>query len=80
MPRTASAQATIGTPVSKENLQKGDLVFFDTVGKIGDNISHVGIYLGNGKVIHASTSRRRIVIDNLSDQYYTTRYMKAVRL
>ena len=80
LPRTASAQATVGTPVSKGNLQKGDLVFFDTAGRIGDNIGHVGIYLGNGKIIHASTSRGCIVTDNLSDRYYATRFMKAVRL
>ncbi len=80
LPRTASTQATVGTPISKEGLQKGDLVFFDTTGKIGDNISHVGIYLGNGRIIHASSSRGCIVTDNLSSQYYATRFMKAVRL
>lgn len=80
LPRTASAQATIGTSVGRENLQKGDLVFFDTEGRIGDNIGHVGIYLGNGQIIHASTSRGRIVTDKLSDRYYATRFMKAVRL
>lgn len=80
LPRTASTQATVGTSIGKENLQKGDLVFFDTVGRIGDNISHVGIYLGDGQIVHASTSRGRIVTDNLSDRYYITRFMKAVRL
>ena len=80
MPRTASTQATVGIPVNKNDLQKGDLVFFDTVGKIGDNISHVGIYIGNGKIVHASTSRKGIVTDNLSDRYYSTRFMKAIRL
>ncbi|HZJ77058.1 MAG TPA: SH3 domain-containing protein [Oscillospiraceae bacterium] len=80
LPRTASTQATIGTSVSRGNLEKGDLVFFDTVGRIGDNIGHVGIYIGNGKIVHASTSRGRIVTDNLSDRYYSTRFMKAVRL
>lgn len=79
-PRTASAQATIGTPISRGNLEKGDLVFFDTSGRIGDNIGHVGIYIGNGRIVHASTSRHCIVTDNLSDQYYSTRFMKAVRL
>lgn len=80
LPRTASAQATVGTSVGRENLQKGDLVFFDTAGRIGDNIGHVGIYLGNGQIIHASTSRGRIVTDKLSDWYYATRFMKAVKL
>ncbi|GEM_PF-1280807 len=79
-PRTASGQATIGTTVSRVDLQKGDLVFFDTSGKIGDNITHVGIYIGNGQIIHASTSKRQIVKDSLSDRYYSSRFMKAVRL
>ncbi|QUH20478.1 C40 family peptidase [Alkaliphilus sp. B6464] len=80
LPRTASGQATIGTSVSRADLQKGDLVFFDTSGKIGDNITHVGIYIGNGQIIHASTSKRQIVKDSLSDRYYSSRFMKAVRL
>lgn len=80
LPRTASAQANIGTSVSRGELQAGDLVFFDTVGRIGDSINHVGIYIGNGKIVHASTSRAQIVVDNLSDTYYTTRFMKATRL
>lgn len=79
-PRTASGQATIGTPVSRANLEKGDLVFFDTAGKVGDNISHVGIYIGNGQIIHAATSRGQIAKDFLSDRYYSTRFMKAIRL
>ncbi|MBU5677688.1 SH3 domain-containing protein [Alkaliphilus sp. MSJ-5] len=80
LPRTASGQATIGTTVSRADLQKGDLVFLDTSGKIGDNITHVGIYIGNGQIIHASTSKRQIVKDSLSDRYYSSRFMKAVRL
>ncbi|MCK9268737.1 MAG: C40 family peptidase, partial [Alkaliphilus sp.] len=64
----------------KANLQKGDLVFFDTVGRIGNNIGHVGIYIGDGKIIHASSTRAGIVTDNLSDSYYAARFMKAVRL
>jgi len=78
--RTASGQATMGTTVGRVDLQKGDLVFFDTSGIIGDNITHVGIYLGDGQIIHASTSRRQIVIDSLSDRYYSSRFMKAIRL
>ncbi|MFP5019172.1 C40 family peptidase [Pseudonocardia phyllosphaerae] len=50
VPRTSSAQASAGTAVSKSALQPGDLVFFYTP------VSHVGIYTGNGKVVHASTS------------------------
>jgi len=80
LPRRASQQAMIGATVNRAELQKGDLVFFDTSGAIGNDIGHVGIYIGNGQIIHASTSRRGIVIDSLSDRYYSTRYMKAIRL
>jgi cell wall-associated NlpC family hydrolase len=50
LPRTSKAQATVGTPVAKANLQPGDLVFFYSP------ISHVGIYIGNGQMVHAPTS------------------------
>ncbi len=80
LPRTATGQAAIGTAVSRSELQPGDLVFFDTSGKIGNDIGHAGIYIGNGQIIHASTSRRQIVKDSLSDRYYSTRFMKAIRL
>ena len=50
LPRTTSAQATVGTPVARANLQPGDLVFFYSP------ISHVGIYIGNGQMVHAPTS------------------------
>ncbi|MBF6142636.1 NlpC/P60 family protein [Nocardia farcinica] len=49
VPRTSSAQASYGTPVAKEDLQPGDVVFFYP------DISHVGIYAGNGLMLHAST-------------------------
>jgi cell wall-associated NlpC family hydrolase len=50
LPRTTKTQATAGTPVAKANLQPGDLVFFYSP------ISHVGIYIGNGQMVHAPTS------------------------
>lgn len=79
-PRTASSQATIGIEVSRANLQEGDLIFFDTSGRPNNNIGHVGIYIGNGQIIHAATSRGRIAIDKLSDRYYTSRFVKAIRI
>lgn len=76
LPRTADIQATAGRPVSKAELQPGDLVFF-----AGDyvNISHVGIYVGNGQMIHASSSHG-IAYDDLSRDYRVTHYAGACRV
>lgn len=59
IPRTASEQSKVGTLITKENLQKGDLLFF---GSSASAISHCGIYIGDGKMIHASTSSTGIII------------------
>lgn len=76
LPRTADIQATAGRPVSKAELQPGDLVFFasDYV-----NISHVGIYAGNGQMIHASTTHG-IAYDSLSRDYRVAHYVGACRV
>ena len=59
IPRTSRAQSTVGTPVSKGDLQPGDLVFFYKP------VSHVGIYIGNGQVVHASTSGQPVKIGSV---------------
>lgn len=71
IPRTSASQATVGVPVSKRDLQKGDLVFFRTR---GNRISHVGIYVGSGKFMHASTTRGRVRTDTLRSGYYASRW------
>ena len=74
---SASAQANIGTTVSKSNLQLGDMVFF-TQG--GSSIGHVGIYIGNNSFIHAANPQKGVVITSLSDGYYTRNYKTAKRV
>ncbi|HEY9059616.1 MAG TPA: NlpC/P60 family protein [Pseudobacteroides sp.] len=74
--RTTAVQYTEGTWVNKANLQQGDLVFFSTY-KPGP--SHVGIYLGNNKFIHASSSMG-ISITDLSNSYFAPRYIGAKRI
>lgn len=77
--RTSSSQAKGGRKVKKSELKPGDLVFFDTVddGVLND-ISHVGIYIGDGNFIHASTYlKKKITIESLSSSYYSKRYMTA---
>ncbi|MGK8489167.1 NlpC/P60 family protein [Nocardia asiatica] len=64
VPRTSSQQATYGTPVAKENLQPGDVVFFYS------DISHVGIYAGNGLMLHASTFGVPVAVAPISSTPY----------
>lgn len=78
--RLAGSASTIyqkGKPVSKGSLRAGDLVFFNTRGK---GVSHVSIYVGNGKVMHATTTGG-VRTDSLNDPYYWgKRYVGAKRL
>ena len=80
LPRTSSAQSKYGTYVSKSNLKAGDLVFFDTNGANDGNVSHVGMYIGNGQMIHASYGQKKIVIANFNDSYYQNAYVHARRV
>lgn len=75
--RVSSDQAKQGTEVSKENLKPGDLVFFDTSG--GHSvINHTGIFIGDGKFIHASSgSSRCVIISDLTTGYYVENYITA---
>jgi len=77
--RPSSAQANDGVTISKQELQAGDLVFFDTSGSNNGRISHVGIYVGNNKFIHADSSRG-VIINSLNEDYYIRTYVKAVRV
>ena len=66
LPRSSSAQSRVGTPVSKGALQPGDLVFFYRP------VSHVAIYIGGGRVVHASTAGQPVKISNLGDMPFAT--------
>ncbi len=75
--RTSSSQSKGGKKVTKADMQPGDLVFFDTNGGL-NNVTHVGIYIGDGKFIHASTYlKKAITIESMSSSYYIKRYMKS---
>ena len=75
--RTQTAMYAQGTPVSKSNLQPGDVVFFQNTYKAG--LSHVGIYVGNGQFIHAPSSGKVVSYSNLNTAYYIEHYYGAVR-
>lgn len=78
IPRTADEQFRAGTPVPPNQIQPGDLVFFANTYRPG--ISHVGIYIGNGKFIHAANSRKGVIISDLSETYYRQHFAGVRRI
>lgn len=76
LPRVSREQYRISRKISTTELQEGDLVFFNTN---GSGVSHVGIYLGNNKFIHASVSRG-VMVSDLFESYYLKRYYGAGRI
>lgn len=72
LPRTAAAQRDKSKTIGFQDLQPGDLLFF----KINSRTNHVGIYIGHGKFIHASSSNRRAVITSMELPYWKKRFVK----
>jgi peptidoglycan endopeptidase LytE len=77
LPRSAREQFTLGESVNKDELTKGDLVFFRTYASFP---SHVGIYLGNNLFIHASSLSKKVTIDSLDSPYYVRHFIGAKRI
>jgi cell wall-associated NlpC family hydrolase len=75
LPRSSRQQWKAGMSIHRRQLQKGDLVFFATRG--GSKVSHVGIYTGEDKFLHAPGRGRRIQTSSLSSKYYRARYVGA---
>ncbi len=76
LPRSTDAQIAEGTPVQRDGLQFGDLIFFNTTGR---NPSHVGIYIGDGLFAHASEAFG-VTISSLESLYYKKHYTEARRI
>ncbi len=76
LPRTAQEQFNMMQPIAIDELQEGDLVFFNTGGR---GISHVGIYIQNNKFLHASTSQG-VTITDLSDRYWNPKFRGGGRM
>ena len=75
LPRSSKEQYRVGIPVKRGQLLRGDLVFF-AISK-GRKVSHVGIYAGDDRFIHAPGRGKRVRIDSLSSRYFKTRYLGA---
>lgn len=76
-------QAQVGQKItSYKNLQKGDLIFFGNLGssKSLKDVGHVGIYIGNGKMIHNLNSKYDVKITDINSSYYKNRFMFARRV
>jgi len=78
LPRSSYEQGSYGTYIEKSDLVPGDLLFFSNRGD--RRINHVGLYIGDGNMIHASTSNRGVVLNSIYSSYYTTHYVCARRV
>lgn len=75
LPRSTELLSRIGTPIRRDDLKPGDLVFFIT----GRNVRHVGIYVENGKFIHASKTSG-VTLSSLENPYWAQHYWKSVSI
>lgn len=78
--RSATQQLKNGVTVAKENLKLGDLVFFNSAGTGASKATHVGIYIGDGQFVHASSPKVGVVISDLYSTYYKKVYTTARRI
>lgn len=76
LPRVSRDQSKIGEKISLNNLETGDLLFFHT---LGNYVSHVGLYIGNNKFVHASSKSQKIIVSDLSG-YYLEKFVFGTRL
>jgi cell wall-associated NlpC family hydrolase len=77
LPRDSRAQAKYGYKVSLSELKPGDLLFFKTYKR---DVSHVGIYIGDGKMVHAATRGGRVMVSSIHEPYYRQRFLFAKRV
>lgn len=77
LPRATEAQRELATLTSLRSVRAGDLLFFDQEGR---KFSHVGLYLGDGRFVHAPSSGGRVRIDSLRDKYWRKHFLEARRI
>lgn len=76
MPRTSREQFRATAPIRLNEITPGDLVFFNT----SEDASHVGIYVGEGRFVHAPASNRAVRLERLDNSYYRQRFLRGGRL
>ncbi|NKQ40311.1 MAG: hypothetical protein HF962_01920 [Sulfurovum sp.] len=79
IPRVSREQAKVGKTVALDQLKYGDLLFFDTAKKRTGKVNHVGIYIGDGKFQHASSSTEGVIITDVNSSYYKKRVVVCKR-
>lgn len=77
LPRTTEAMGTRGTPLAREQVASGDLVFFNTTGRAN---SHVGIYVGQNRFVHAPSTGGTVRLEDMTKSYWASRYNGARRI
>jgi len=81
LPRYSGNQAKVGIKVSYNELQVGDLVFFNTDKHYRKKVNHVGIYIGDNKFIHASSAKKKVVITSFKEKrFYKNRFLWGQRV
>jgi len=80
LPRTAADQSRRGKTIPVEALKYGDLIFFDTRPRYRGKVNHVGIYIGGGRFLHASSSKRRVVSGSIRTPFWRKRIIVCKRL
>ena len=81
LPRYSGHQANMGKKIKFSQMQKGDLVFFDTTKKFRKKVNHVGIFIGDNKFIHASSAKKKVVITSFSKKkFYKNKFLYARRV
>ena len=81
LPRYSGHQANIGQKIKFDEMEKGDLVFFDTTKKFTKRVNHVGIFIGDNKFIHASSGGHKVMITSFEKKkFYKNKFLYARRI
>jgi cell wall-associated NlpC family hydrolase len=77
LPRTSREQYKLGKKIRKKDILEGDLLFFYK-SKKSKRVTHVGMYIGDGKFIHASSKAKKVIISSIDKYYYRT-HLKGIK-